>query len=117
MQWFLEHEADVSAAAKAAIFNAYGELRESGDFSPQEAEELLPVIANADALRQLIGLYAVNVHQIANGGMPYLGFEFGCTWDQGHGLGVLMHGTRAVAVGGADTAGLLWIAEQDAGER
>jgi hypothetical protein len=48
-------------------------------------------------------------------GIPYAGFEFGCTWDDEHGLGVLMHGTRAVDIGGADTAFLLWIAEQDGG--
>jgi hypothetical protein len=29
-------------------------------------------------------------------------------------LGVLMHGTRVVKIGGADTAFLLWIAEEDA---
>ena len=101
---------------KTAVFKAYGELRESGDFSPQEAEELLPMLTTPGDLQQLIGLYVVNVHQIAKDGIPYLGFEFGCTWDQEHGLGVLMHGTRVVAVGGNDTAGLLWIAKQDAGQ-
>jgi len=35
-------------------------------------------------------------------GIPYVGFEFGCTWDEEHGLGVLMHGTRTVEIG--DTA-------------
>jgi hypothetical protein len=45
---------------------------------------------------------------------PYVGFEFGCTWDDEHGLGVLMHGERVVDVGGAETAFLLWIAERDA---
>lgn len=116
VQWFLDHEADVSQAVKTAVFKAYGELRESGDFSPQEAEELLPMQTTPGDLQQLIGLYVVNVHQIAKDGIPYLGFEFGCTWDQEHGLGVLMHGTRVVAVGGNDTAGLLWIAKQDAGQ-
>jgi hypothetical protein len=113
-QWFLDHETDVSEAVKSAILQAYGELRESGDFSRDEVEELLPLLATPDDLRERIGLFAVNVHQIAKEGIPYLGFECGCTWDQEHGLGVLMHGTRVVAVGRADTAGLLWIAEQDA---
>jgi hypothetical protein len=56
----------------------------------------------------------VHLHPIKRADLPYLGFELGCTWDEEHGLGVLMHGTRAVAVGGSDTALLLWIAEEDA---
>jgi hypothetical protein len=56
----------------------------------------------------------VNVHQVQKDGIPYVGFEFACTWDEEHGLGVLMHGTRTVEIGGADTAFLLWLAEVDA---
>ena len=48
-------------------------------------------------------------------GLPCFGYEFGCTWDGEHGLGVLMHGKRVVEVGGADTAFTLWIAKRDAG--
>jgi hypothetical protein len=48
-------------------------------------------------------------------GLPYVGYEFGRRWDGEHGLGVLMHGTRVVEVGGADTAMTLWIAKRDAG--
>jgi hypothetical protein len=63
-----------------------------------------------------VGLYAVNIHQLDNDGVPYVGYEFGCEWDEEHGLGVLMHGTRLIEVGFADTAILLWIAERDAEE-
>ena len=65
-------------------------------------------------MRALIGLSSINVHQVQKDGVPYVGFEFGCTWDEEHGLGVLMHGTRTVEIGGADTAITLWIAEKDA---
>ena len=63
-----------------------------------------------------MGLYAVNIHQLDNDGVPYVGYEFGCEWDEEHGLVVLMHGTRLIEVGFADTAILLWIAERDAEE-
>jgi hypothetical protein len=74
----------------------------------------MPDITTGEDLRPLIGLHSVNVHPLKKNGMPYLGFEFGCTWDEEHGLGVLTHGTRVVEVGGADTAILLWLAEKDA---
>lgn len=114
VSWFLENEASVSDAAKNAIFQKYSELQESYDYPPDDKAELMPDISSAEDLRRLIGLYAVNIHQIEKGGLPYIGLEFDCTWDEEHGLGVLMHGTRPVEVEGSDTARLLWIAEQDA---
>jgi hypothetical protein len=43
----------------------------------------------------------------------YVGLEFGCTWDEEHGVGVMTHQGRAVKIGGADTAFLAWVAEGD----
>ena len=113
VSWFEQHEPIVSDAVKAAII---------AWCSPQSADRIarfdfgddFPVIRTDQDLRESVGLYAVNVHQVNVGGMPYVGYEFGCEWEDEHGLGVLMHGTRVVDVGFADTAILLWIAEADA---
>lgn len=43
-----------------------------------------------------------------------VGYEFGCDWDDYHGVGVLMQETSPVAVGLADVASLLWKAEAHA---
>lgn len=114
--WFLAHEPAVSDAVKSAIVEEYPRLLDLYDYSPEERAELMPEISGVEDLKALIGLHSVHVHQIARDGMPYVGFEFGCTWDIEHGLGVLMHGTRKVQVEGADTAILLWIAEEDAAQ-
>lgn len=103
----------VSDAVKAAIIDWC---------SPQSADRVsrfdfgddFPVIRTDQDLRENVGLFAVNVHQVNVGGKPYVGYEFGCEWEGEHGLGVLMHGTHAVDVDFADTALLLWIAEADA---
>ena len=50
-------------------------------------------------------------------GAAYVGYEFGCAWEEEHGLGLMMHQGRIVAMGGADTAILEWIAEKDAQKR
>ncbi|MEV7886622.1 DUF6985 domain-containing protein [Streptomyces sp. NPDC002817] len=71
-------------------------------------------LAAASALDDGIRVHAVYVHQVARDRVPYVGVEFSCPWDEEHGLGVLLHGTRVVGIGGADTAFLLWIAERDA---
>lgn len=71
-------------------------------------------LAAASALDDGIRVHAVYVHQVTRDRAPYVGVEFSCPWDEEHGLGVLLHGTRVVGIGGADTAFLLWIAERDA---
>jgi hypothetical protein len=114
VDWLLEHEAEVSKALLDALFKRYPSLQEQYGYSEEEQAQFMPDVASAHDFRKLIGLHSVNIHQITKNHLPYIGFEFGCTWDEEHGLGVLMHGTRSVEVGGADTAILLWIAEQDA---
>jgi len=114
VSWLIDNEQAVSEAVKSAIFAAYPALQESYGYNESEAAKYMPRISSVSDLRQLIGLYAVNVHQVVKNDLPYLGFEFGCAWDEEHGLGVLMHGMRAVEVGEGDTAILLWMAEQDA---
>lgn len=114
INWAIEHESAVSEALLSSLLKEYPSLQERYGYSGKEKAELMPDIKSVEDLRTLIGLYSLNVHQVQKGGIPYMGFEFGCTWDEEHGLGVLMHGTRTVEIGGTDTAILLWIAEQDA---
>jgi len=112
--WAIENEASVAAALMESLLKEYPALQEQYGYSDEEKAEIMPDIKSADDLRNLIGLHSVNIHQIQKNGLPYMGFEFGCKWDEEHGLGVLMCGTRTVEIGGADTAILLWIAERDA---
>ncbi|WP_407492380.1 DUF6985 domain-containing protein [Pseudooceanicola sp. MF1-13] len=95
-----------------AVLAAYPQFQQhfQDDYGP---EETLPDIATRNELSSVIALREVFVHQLQTGGAPYIGFRFHCEWDPEHGLGVLMHGLRVVDMGGADTAFLLWIAEQD----
>jgi hypothetical protein len=114
VRWFLDHEAAVADALLTGLLAAFPALRESYDcYKAQEMEDYMPPVSAPDGFRRLIGLNSVNIHPIMKTDMPYLGFEFGCEWDQEHGLGILMHGTRFIEVGGADTAILLWVAKRD----
>jgi hypothetical protein len=112
--WVLDHEASLSNALLSSLLKEYPSLQEQYGYSGKDRTELMPDIKSAEDLRALIGLSSINVHQLQKDGIPYVGFEFGCSWDEEHGLGVLMHGMRTVQIGGADTAILLWIAERDA---
>lgn len=115
VRWVIDHEASISSAVLASLLKEYPSLQEQYDYSGEEKTRLMPDVKSIEDFRDLIGLHAVNIHQVQKGGIPYAGFEFGCTWDEEQGLGVLMHGTRTVEIGGADTAILLWIAKEDPG--
>jgi hypothetical protein len=112
VRWVMDHEASLANALLSSLLKEYPLLQDQ--YSDEMKGELMPDVQSVDDLRALIGLSSVNVHQVQKDGVPYIGFEFGCTWDEEHGLGILMHGTRTVQIGGADTAILLWIAEEDA---
>lgn len=112
--WFERNEPLVSQAVKTAIIDwcSPGNTHRKANFDFDDNE--FPKIESESILRQQIGLHTIHVHQTLNGEVPYLGYEFGCQWEEEHGLGVLMHGTRLVEVGFADAAFLLWMAEGDA---
>jgi hypothetical protein len=98
------------------LMQIYPSLQEQYGYDDEDAERHMPTVHDDAAFRNLIGLHSVFIHPLQRNGLPYLGFEFGCTWDDEHGLGFMMHGDRVVDCGGADSAFLLWIAEKDAEE-
>jgi hypothetical protein len=112
ISWFEANEPEVSEAVKGAIFDwcSPDNVQRGRDFG---FGHTFPVIEHPDDLKRLCGLHTIYIHQLEGGGIPYIGYELGCEWDDEHGLGVLLHGGRAVSVGFADTAFLLWMAEAD----
>jgi hypothetical protein len=99
----------------AALLNRYeGWRSEWADaMDEDELEEVMPPVGDVQAFRKLIGLSNLHVLTVEKDGAAYIGFELGCTWDDEHGLGFMMHGDRVVKLGGADTSFLEWIAERD----
>ena len=116
VDWFLAHHEKQADAVISGILARYPYIRNSylTSYDDGEIDELFPEVSAVDDLRSLIGLHSVHIHQFSNGSVPYVGYEFGCEWDEDGGLGVLIHGDRIVKIGTSDTAFTLWIAEADA---
>jgi hypothetical protein len=112
-RWFELNEPAVSTAVKEAVIDwcSPNNVLRNERF---DLGEEFPFIASERELRKVSGLHTIYMHQITTSGVPYLGYDFGCQWEEEHGLGVLMHGTRCVDIGFSDTAMLLWIAERHA---
>jgi hypothetical protein len=122
LRYLLEHEEAIRDALVAAIFEEYSAIREGLLRDGLDDEEDLPNLERPDQLKAHIGLSTVHILAVVKDGAAYVGFEFGCTWDMEHGLGVMMHRGRIVEVphmgigkvNGADLASEDWLAEEDA---
>lgn len=113
-QYLLDREAAITTAVLKRVLRAYPRERKISIDALPELEDELPVIKHVKQLRSVIGLGTVHVLPVARKDRAYLGFELECVWDEEHGFGVMTHGTRVVAHGGADHAFLEWVAERDA---
>ena len=113
LRHLLAHESTTRDAVLAAILRDYPAMRDSFGYDEADAEELMPEVSSVGQFCNLLGLSTLHVLSVAKDGTAYVGFEFGCTWDTEHGLGVMTHRGRVVDVGGADTSFLKWIAERD----
>lgn len=99
-----ENEA-LDDAVMRAVLDEYPGFRELyHEFDPENADRFAPRVASVDDLERLIDLGTVHVLEVETDGEAYVGFQFSCTWDREHGLGVMTHAGRVVDVGGADVA-------------
>jgi hypothetical protein len=112
--WVIENERSVHDRAMARLLQEYPGFREQflDCFDEDEADQLAPPVTSIAELKRLCGIVSINVQPLLKAGVPFVGVEFGCTWDEEHGAGVLLHGSRALECGGADTAILLWMARK-----
>jgi hypothetical protein len=119
-RYLLDNEARIAAIVLQAIFERYPEEKEefADAYSDDgDVDEILPDLDSPEGLRSLMGLSSVFVLTVTRAGVAYVGFEFGCVWEEEHGLGVMLHQDRIVKIGQAADAFLAWIAERDAGSK
>jgi hypothetical protein len=97
---FLENQQSICAAVIDAIFDEYQSDLEFWRTGDNLIDELMvPSLQSPDGLKRLLRLLRVKVLAVARDGCAFIGFSFDCTWDEEHGVGVLVHGTRVVKIG------------------
>jgi hypothetical protein len=105
-EFLLAEQRAIRDAVLARILAEYPEIKRQYELDTDEA---LPEVNDAAEFRSLLGLANVHVLTVERDGRAYLGLEFGCEWEEEHGLGVLTHGARVVDVGHAEVAFNDWI--------
>lgn len=79
----------------------------------EDADSLMPDVEHVSQFNNLIGLSTVHILNVSKENTAYVGYQFGCTWDDEHGLGIMTHKNRVIQIGGADSSFLTWIAKKD----
>jgi hypothetical protein len=115
----IAHQGAVRDAILGAVFREYPEYRASyiEGYDLDESDPSVPVLERPEQLKDLIGLSGILIHPVIREGVAYAGYEFGCVWEEEHGLGAMLYRDRVVAVGHADVGILEWVAEKDAKTR
>jgi hypothetical protein len=111
-QYLLENDAAVHEAIVTAILDGYPELFDIFSEYAEERGIPLPEDMTREELKQHIGIAYIHLHPVEKDGVGYVGVELGCSWDDEHGLGIMLHRTEVVDIGGADTSILEWIAKR-----
>jgi hypothetical protein len=120
--YLLANEDAIRDALVAAIFEEYPKIRQKVLRDGTADPTAIPELSSPGDLKDLVGLAVIHVLRVEKDGAAYAGFEFGCDWDEEHGLGVMMHRGRIVEfpensvgkVNGGDLASEDWLAEEDA---
>jgi hypothetical protein len=112
-RYLLENEESVAASILEAIWDYYEKVPEIYGYDEREIARHCRRTRHK-GLRKVIGLNSNYVLAISKDEFAYIGFLFGCTWDQEHGLGVMTHKDRVIATGEAAYAFEDWVARRDA---
>jgi hypothetical protein len=106
LRYYLAHEAEIVDVSLAALRGFSEKLRPHwiGYFGSEETDRILPVWPSSQALKSHLSLSSITVTGFRKDDMSYIGLQFACSWDEEHGAGVLLHGSRVVEVGMAEVA-------------
>lgn len=71
-------------------------------------QDLMPEIRSIEDYKEHTGLSIVHLMNSEKDGFAYYGFELDCSWDDEHGVGVMMYKDRVIAVGLAEESFNHW---------
>ncbi|GAA4728514.1 DUF6985 domain-containing protein [Flavisolibacter ginsenosidimutans] len=109
--YLVDEQSSIREAILNALLPAYQRMQP--EYGYEDGDDIMPNVTATAQFTALIGLSTVHILDVHKEGIAYTGYEFGCTWDDEHGLGVMMHKDRVIEIDAADTSFDTWIAEKD----
>jgi hypothetical protein len=98
----IDNQDAVVESILTSLLKYYTKLRKS--WLKNQPDLDLPDITTRAEMKKNVGLGTLHMHPVAKAGHAYLGLELGCTWDEEHGTGILLHQSRILDIGQADTS-------------
>ena len=112
-EYLMTNQSELLAVILQELLAKYPIMQEEYGFEDDELDKYMPNIVNIQEFKDIIKPKRIYILNIEKEGMVYLGFHFKCTWDEENDYGIMLHKKHVVKMGGADTAFLSWIAEED----
>jgi len=113
LKFLVENQVKIKEKILKSLLEKYRELQTSYGYEGRDKEELMPDASRESDFKALIRLSVVHLLNVEKDGLAYVGYEFDCTWDEEHGLGIMTHKDKIIDIDGADTSFLTWIAKKD----
>lgn len=111
--YLIANQASIQKEILTFLLEQYADLRQAYGYEPEEALKFMPDVTDAEGFKRLIGLSTLHILEDMKEGLAYVGYGFGCKWDDEHGLGIMTHRETIIDWGGFDSSFLSWIAEKD----
>jgi len=78
-------------------------------------EDLVPETDEISDFKNIPGLSIIHIMESDKEGFAYVGYEFGCNWEDEHGIGIMTHKDKVIEIGQADVSFNSWITYKDKG--
>ena len=116
INYLIKHPEEIKIAMRKGIHSIYEDLKKQYgyDENQPETKEWFPKVDELKEYDKVYGVGNVFIQLPSKDEHSYVGIECGCTWDEEHGLGFLLHKNRLVGIGSADEA-FNWKAYKDNG--
>lgn len=111
--YLVENQDEILKVIIDSIFNEYKNLIDLYEDPENENDCSIFEISAKSELKSLIQPKGIYIMDVYKNNMPYIGYEFSCSWDEEHDLGLMLYKTRVVDIGEGDVAFLSWVAEED----
>ncbi len=102
IEYLFSNEYELGKTIIDYIFLEYNKLREY--YKESDDSDFMPKLDNSYGLTKLIELTQIFVLSNSNLGTSFIGFYFGCGWDDEHGIGLLTHKNTVLQFGQIEEA-------------
>jgi len=113
LDYLKNNQTKILTTILSEVLKCYSIWQEEYGYDDDEKEEIMPDVTSIKDFVSLVKPNRIHVLSIYKDDFPYTGYDFNCSWDEEHGLGIMMFKDEIIKIGGSDTSFLNWIAEKD----